>query len=159
MEYIDYYSSPIALIELRASDKGLTRLAFVKSKEEAIISNKHIEDAKAFLGQYFNGEIPERDPILDVKGPPFQEEVWTILKTIKYGEVRTYGDIAKEIASKRNLKKMSAQAVGAALNKNPIAIIIPCHRVIGVNGNLIGYAFGLETKRKLLELEAQCKHR
>ncbi len=153
MEYIDYYSSPVALIELRASDKGLTSLSFVEEKQSKTNSNKHIEDAKAFLASYFNGEITECYPLLDVKGTLFQEEVWNILKTINYGEVRTYGDIAKEIAKKRNIKKMSAQAVGGALNKNPIAIIIPCHRVIGQNGTLIGYACGLEIKRKLLELE------
>ncbi len=153
MEYIDYYSSPVALIELRASDKGLTSLSFVEKKQNRTNSNKHIEDAKTFLAAYFNGEIPKCYPLLDVKGTPFQEEVWNILKTINYGEVRTYGDIAKEIAKKRNIKKMSAQAVGGALNKNPIAIIIPCHRVIGQNGTLIGYACGLEIKRKLLELE------
>lgn len=158
MEYVDYYSSPIALIELRASEKGLTKLSFVENNKKEAKSNKHIEDAKAFLGQYFIGDVPERYPTLDIKGTPFQEEVWTILRTIKYGEVRTYGDIAREIAKKRNINKMSAQAVGGALNKNPIAIIVPCHRVIGQNGKLIGYAFGLETKRKLLEIEAQDKN-
>lgn len=159
MEYIDYYQSPIALIELKASDKGLTRLSFVESRDNAANTNRHIEDAKEFLDQYFNGEIPERYPQLDIKGTPFQEEVWTILKTIKYGEVITYGDIAEEIARKRNIKRMSAQAVGGALNKNPIAIIVPCHRVIGQNGNLIGYAYGLKIKKKLLKLEEKDLHR
>lgn len=154
MEYIDYYSSHIALIELRATDKGLTKLSFVDTtKEKDKNSNKHTEEAKSFLESYFKGEISNVYPELDIKGTPFQEEVWTILKTIPYGETRTYGDIANEIAKKRNIKKMSTQAVGGALNKNPIAILVPCHRVIGDKGNLVGYAYGIEIKRKLLELE------
>ena len=86
-------------------------------------------------------------------GSNFRQEVWKILCKIPYGQVTTYGDIAKKIAQRRGVAKMSAQAIGGAVGHNPISIIIPCHRVIGTNGNLTGYAGGIETKSKLLQHE------
>ena len=88
-----------------------------------------------------------------VNGSNFSKKVWEILKKIPYGEVATYGDVAKQIAKNNNMKKMSAQAVGHAVGHNPISIIIPCHRVIGGNGNLTGYGGGIEKKIELLKLE------
>ena len=87
------------------------------------------------------------------QGSMFREEVWRILCEIPYGEVLTYGEIAKMIAKKRGIERMSAQAIGGAVGHNPISIIIPCHRVIGSDGSLTGYAGGIELKKKLLEHE------
>lgn len=109
--------------------------------------------AANWLQDYFAGEKPEVDFPLAPKGGEFRQEVWRILRAIPYGECLTYGEIAKMIAKKRSLRSMSAQAVGGAVGRNPIAIIIPCHRVIGRGGNLTGYAAGLDVKIKLLELE------
>lgn len=86
-------------------------------------------------------------------GSEFRQNVWTILCEIPYGEVTTYGDIAKKMAAKMGKAAMSSQAVGGAVGHNPISIIIPCHRVVGANGSLTGYAGGIKTKIKLLELE------
>ena len=109
---------------------------------------------KAWLDRYFRGEKPEISELsLAPIGNDFRQNVWKILCEIPYGEVITYGDIAKQIAKKRGLLHMSAQAIGGAVGHNPISIIIPCHRVVGANGNLTGYAGGINTKIKLLEHE------
>lgn len=92
-------------------------------------------------------------PPIKQQGTPFQKEVWQELLKIDYGETVTYGDIAKRVAERRGIKKMSAQAVGQSLSKNPIIIMVPCHRVIGNNGKLTGYAGGVEKKHFLLKLE------
>lgn len=86
-------------------------------------------------------------PSVSLNGSVFQKDVWDILMTIPYGHVITYGDIAKQIAMKRNIARMSAQAVGGAVGHNPIAILVPCHRVVGANGSLTGYAGGLVKKK------------
>ncbi|CDD77577.1 putative uncharacterized protein [Cryptobacterium sp. CAG:338] len=90
---------------------------------------------------------------LHLIGSDFQREVWEILQTIPYGETITYGDIAKQIATRRGLSRMSAQAVGGAVGHNPLSVIVPCHRVVGSNGNLTGYAGGIDKKEALLTLE------
>ena len=92
-------------------------------------------------------------PLLRPKGTPFQESVWQILCSIPYGSTMTYGGIASRISAQKGIKRMSAQAVGNAVGKNPISILIPCHRVIGADGGLTGYAGGLARKRALLALE------
>ena len=109
---------------------------------------------KKWLDRYFNGEKPAiaELPLAPIGGE-FRQEVWKILCGIPYGEVTTYGDIAKKMAAKMNRKSMSSQAVGGAVGHNPISIIIPCHRVVGANGSLTGYAGGVAVKAKLLELE------
>ncbi len=110
--------------------------------------------AKKWLDRYFAGEKPAIDELpLAPIGGEFRQEVWKILCEIPYGKVVTYGDIAKKISGKANKKSMSSQAVGGAVGHNPISIIIPCHRVVGANGSLTGYAGGIGTKVKLLELE------
>ena len=109
---------------------------------------------KNWLNKYFKGNQPDiKELQLKPDGNEFRMQVWSLLCDIPYGQVTTYGCIAKKIALKRKIKNMSAQAVGNAVGHNPISIIIPCHRVIGKNGNLTGYAAGVETKIKLLELE------
>lgn len=110
------------------------------------------KDVKQFFDDYFEGKNPEINFKLNPKGSEFQLKVWTILSQIPYGETLTYGEIASMISS-----RMSAQAVGGAVGRNPIAILIPCHRVLGSNGKLTGYAAGLDKKIELLKLEKVLK--
>lgn len=106
------------------------------------------------MDRYFKGERPEiaELPLAPIGGE-FRQTVWKILCEIPYGQVITYGEIAKKIAQKRGLNRMSAQAVGGAVGHNPISLIIPCHRVVGTNGSLTGYSGGLDKKIRLLEFE------
>lgn len=106
-----------------------------------------------WLDLYFAGKKPDFTPQLSLHGSPFREMVWAVLRTIPYGETTTYGEIAAKIAAQRGVAKMSAQAVGGAVGHNPIAIIVPCHRVIGKDGSLTGYAGGLQRKEWLLRHE------
>jgi methylated-DNA-[protein]-cysteine S-methyltransferase len=110
--------------------------------------------AQRWLNRYFSAENPAISELpLAPVGGDFRQEVWRILCEIPYGEVMTYGDIARKVAARKGKKSMSAQAVGGAVGRNPVSIIIPCHRVVGTNGSLTGYAGGIGTKVKLLELE------
>ena len=102
---------------------------------------------------YFSGEVPEFTPPLALHGTPFRKAVWDILLTIPYGQTMTYGGIAALLAARHGMQRMSAQAVGGAVGHNPVAIIVPCHRVIDAGGSLTGYAAGLDRKRRLLQLE------
>lgn len=111
------------------------------------------KETKIWLDLYFSGNIPDFTPPLSLNGTAFQLEVWNILLGIPYGQTISYGDIAKQLAARKKVSRMSAQAVGNAVGKNPISIIVPCHRVIGSDGSLTGYAGGLERKSFLLSLE------
>jgi len=112
------------------------------------------DTAKKWLDKYFAGEKPAISELsLAPIGGEFRQSVWSILCEIPYGEMTTYGDIAKKMAVKMNRRSMSSQAVGGAVGHNPISIIIPCHRVVGADGSLTGYAGGIDTKLKLLEWE------
>ena len=102
---------------------------------------------------YFSGEEPKFTPPLHPDGSTFRQAVWQILLQIPYGQTITYGEIARKMAELKNVSRMSAQAVGGAVGHNEISIIIPCHRVIGANGSLTGYAGGIDKKAALLELE------
>ena len=106
-----------------------------------------------WLADYFAGKNRRPEFRLNPKGTPFREAVWKLLLKIPYGKTTTYGDLAKKIAGQRNLVRMSAQAIGGAVGHNPISILIPCHRVLGADGSLTGYASGLEKKMFLLQLE------
>ena len=106
-----------------------------------------------WLDIYFGGGIPSFTPSLSLSGTEFQKEVWNILKDIPYGQTMTYGEVAEIIAKRRNIERMSSQAVGQAVGHNPIAIIIPCHRIVGANGKMTGYAGGIDKKIALLNLE------
>lgn len=161
MQYINHYDSPLGKILLSADEIGLTGLWFYGQKYFALnLDNKCEErsvpifdETKRWLDCYFSGNEPKFMPQVHFIGTPFQIEVWNILKTIPYGKIITYGNIAKQIAAKRKIKSMSSQAVGGAVGHNRISIIIPCHRVIGAHGSLTGYAGGIDRKIKLLELE------
>lgn len=161
MQYTTTYHSPIGGILLAADKTGLTGLWFDGEKFYAHnLDPDHEEreipvlsDTKHWLDLYFSGREPDFMPPLHMIGSPFQMEVWEILRKIPYGETTTYGEIARQIAVKRGLAHMSAQAVGGAVGHNEISIIIPCHRVVGTNKSLTGYAGGIDKKTALLKLE------
>lgn len=161
MQYISHYSSPIGGILLAAEDTHLTGLWYEEQKYFALYpDNEHEEKeiplfkrVKKWLDIYFSGKEPDFTVPLRFTGTAFQNEVWEILCTIPYGRTMTYGEIAAQLAAKRGLPHMSAQAVGGAVGRNKISIIVPCHRVIGANGSLTGYAGGIDKKVKLLQLE------
>ena len=163
MIYKSCYNSPVGKILLASKNSKLIGLWIegqkyflgnlkeeVSKKDDEIILVK----TKKWLDRYFNGEKPEISELdLEPIGSDFAKNVWLLLCEIPYGEVTTYGEIAKKMAKIMNKNKMSAQAVGGAVGHNPISIIIPCHRVVGANGNLTGYAGGIDKKIKLLEHE------
>ncbi|OUQ20104.1 6-O-methylguanine DNA methyltransferase [Lachnoclostridium sp. An14] len=161
MQYISHYSSPLGDILLAADQEGLTGLWFEGQKYFALYLDKEHEEkelpvfetAKQWLDLYFSGKNPKFQVPLHFTGTPFQNEVWEILSAIPYGQTTTYGEIAKKLAARRGLPHMSAQAVGGAVGHNEISIIVPCHRVVGTNGSLTGYAGGIDRKVKLLTLE------
>ena len=117
------------------------------------------EKLRAWLGEYFSGGRPGRFSPLAPEGTAFQREIWAMLLTIPYGSSATYGALAKQYAAKHKMKRMSAQAVGGAVGKNPVSILIPCHRVIGADGSLVGFGEGLWRKEALLKIEDQCDGR
>lgn len=161
MQYISHYHSPLGNILLAADQIGLTGLWFEGQKYFALYLDKEHEEkevpilkqTKEWLDIYFSGKEPDFKLPLHFTGTDFQNEVWEILSAIPYGQTTTYGEIAKQIAAKRGLARMSAQAVGGAVGHNEISIIVPCHRVVGNNGSLTGYAGGIDKKIKLLTLE------
>lgn len=161
MQYISHYSSPLGTILLAADEIGLTGLWFEGQKYFALYLDKEHEEkelpvlkqAKTWLDIYFSGREPDFKVPLHFTGTDFQNEVWEILYSIPYGQTTTYGEIAKRLAASRGLKRMSAQAVGGAVGRNEISIIVPCHRVVGSNGSLTGYAGGMDKKIELLKLE------
>ncbi len=163
MYYRATYPSPIGTITLACDGDNLVGLWLEGQKYHGgIISEEMIEKsdipvfdaAQKWLDRYFAGEKPgiSELPLAPIGGA-FRQGVWGILCDIPYGEVITYGDIAKKMAVKMGKDSMSGQAVGGAVGHNPISIIIPCHRVVGSNGSLTGYAGGVQTKVKLLKLE------
>lgn len=168
MQYSCYYHSPLGGIRLACDEIGLTGLYFTQGTDEDLAQANLIpwysaekstlfEPAGRWLDIYFAGREPDFLPPLHLKGTAFQLAVWKILLRIPYGSVLTYGQIAREIAMQRHLPKMSAQAVGGAVARNPVSIIVPCHRVIGANGQLTGYACGITRKAALLKLEKSKK--
>ena len=152
MIYSEYYTSPLGDILLTADEEGLTGLSFVEGQHDETHSTR-FEDARRWLDSYFSGKDPGFTPKLHLTGTPFQRRVCEMLLEIPFGMTLTYGDIARRIADERGLERMSAQAVGGALARNPIALIVPCHRVVGANGSLTGYGGGLWRKEALLKLE------
>lgn len=158
--HVNYYDSPLGKISFAYDDIGLCGLWFEGQKYYQNHLNEYDEEENDFrykvvewLDSYFLGNHPEVNVPLHLEGTTFQLNVWNILLTIPYGKTMTYGEIANIIAKERGLKRMSSQAVGSAVGHNPISIIVPCHRVIGSDGSLVGYAGGLERKEALLRLE------
>ena len=161
MQYTARYKSPLGTILLASDDTGLTGLWFEGQRYFALhLASDHVEketdilmQAKKWLDIYFSGKEPDFMPPLHVEGSSFHREVCEIMLSIPYGKTMTYGEIAQTIASRRGIRKMSARAAGGAVGHNEISIIIPCHRVVGANGDLTGYGGGIKRKIRLLELE------
>ena len=159
--YYQKYKCPFSNIFLTSDGEYLTGLWFEGSKDELKHKNNLEEknlpifdETKKWLDIYFSGKISSFTPKYKINNlTPFRKMVIDIMNEIPYGKVITYGDIANEIASKKNISKMSGQAVGSAATFNPICIIIPCHRVIGKNCNLTDYGGGINNKIELLKIE------
>lgn len=165
MIYTSFYESPVGKILLASRDGKLIgawikdqKYYFRKLEEEVLEKDDELilKKARDWLDRYFNLERPSISELsLNPEGSEFRQKVWKILCQIPYGETITYGEIAKRIAIELGKDKMSAQAIGGAVGHNPISIIIPCHRVIGKKGDLVGYAGGIDIKIKLLDLEKE----
>lgn len=160
-QYIDTYASPLGIITMGSNGKQLTGLWFEGQKhfgDTLCDRPQHhalpiFDETRTWLDVYFQGKRPTFTPPILLNDTPFRRTVWQLLLTIPYGETTTYKDIARQWARQHGVKSMSSQAVGGAVGRNPISIIIPCHRVIGTNGSLTGYAGGLDRKRWLLQWE------
>lgn len=158
LQYTTRYPSPLGGILLAACDAGLTGLWFEGQKYFARgLDPAHeekatpvLDGARRWLDLYFSGKTPGFTPPLRLQGTPFQQSVWKLLLTIPYGETTTYGALAQTLGTR------SARAVGSAVGRNPVSIIVPCHRVLGSDGGLTGYAGGVRRKIELLRLEGAC---
>jgi methylated-DNA-[protein]-cysteine S-methyltransferase len=153
--------SPVGQLTLIGTDAGMAAILWENDRAERLQLTLDVEtpahpvllEAERQLSEYFGGRREAFDLPLDVAGTPFQRRVWKALRTIPFGETRSYGQIAAQIGSPR-----AVRAVGAANGRNPLPIVAPCHRVIGSNGTLTGFAGGLETKAQLLALEGRGRH-
>lgn len=156
--YVDY-ACPIGKIRIVADDIGLVALSLrgqTNAYAETRMDNREtsiLQKAVFWLDRYFACRVPQTVVPLHWRGTPFQEIVWERLTKIPYGQSTTYGNIAIRVARRMGKARMSSQAVGQAIGKNPIAIIVPCHRVLGKNQRLTGYAGGIDYKKALLSLE------
>ncbi len=161
MTYIYHYHSPLGGITVSSNGREIIGLWFDGQKYFGDTLPKDyeekdfpiFEEAKKWLDIYFSGKAPDFIPPLKMETTSFRKDVWKILLTIPFGQTMTYGGIADRIAKQRGIARMSAQAVGGAVGHNAISIMIPCHRVVGTNGSLTGYAGGIEKKVQLLTLE------
>lgn len=162
MQYTQKYDSPLGGILLASDGKALTGLWFdgqkyfgstlAAQREQKLLPV--FEETARWLDLYFSGQEPDFTPPLSLQqASSFRREVWEIMLTIPYGQTMTYKAIAAELARRRGVENMSAHAVSGAVSHNPISLIIPCHRVVGTNGSLTGYAGGIDKKVRLLTLE------
>lgn len=148
------YHSPLGPIALTTDGEALTKLSF--SPTDTIVPIEtlpHLQSTCRWLDLYFSGHEPDFTPPLSLHCTAFQQRVWQALLEIPYGHTTTYGALARRIGCR------SAQAIGQAVGRNPVAIIVPCHRVVGSDGSLVGYAYGVERKRYLLQIENKTNHR
>lgn len=161
MQIVAKYQSPLGQILIASDEQGLVGLWFTNAKNygDTLTQNRQqgdnsvLQKTKKWLDQYFSGQVPSFTPKLHLQGTPFQKSVWQALLQIPYGQTRTYQEIALQV--NQDSRHLPIRAVGSAVGQNHIALIVPCHRVIGKNGSLTGYAAGLEKKKALLELERQ----
>lgn len=161
MDTVYHYHSPLGEMILSSDEDGLTGAWFAGQKYAcAGLSSDSIQgmsepirQAIRWLDIYFSGEQPDFQPKLHLRGSAFRQMVWDILLSIPCGKLMTYGEIAAEVARRTGRQRMSAQTVGGAVGHNPVSIIVPCHRVIGTDGSLTGYAGGIWRKQELLLLE------
>jgi methylated-DNA-[protein]-cysteine S-methyltransferase len=153
-------NSPVGKLKLVASEEGLAAILWQNDRPERVPLGEMVEEpehkvlvkTERQLTEYFAGERREFDLPLDMRGTPFQKEVWDALLGIPFGETKSYGDLAKQLGNPG-----AGRAVGAANGRNPISIVVPCHRVIGSSGKLTGFAGGLDVKARLLEMEREAK--
>jgi len=153
MTYSTYMESPVGRLLLEGNEEGLQRVAFAKGEEtveQAMRLPAPLQNAVNQLNAYFTGDLREFDLPLKLAGTPFQLAVWRALQDIPYGQTTSYGELARRVGTPKG-----SRAVGLANGSNPIAIVVPCHRVIGSNGKLTGYGGGLDNKQTLLALERQ----
>jgi len=152
MKNIFSYNTKIGKIGIEEDGSAITKIYFINNDEQEEIIEKNetalLKEAIKQLNEYFDGKRSSFDLKLQLQGTEFQKKVWNALIEIPFGETRSYGEIAKIIGNEK-----ASRAVGMANNKNPIPIIVPCHRVIGANGKLVGYAGGVDIKEKLLNIE------
>lgn len=161
MIYRYHYVSPLGNMVAESNGVQLTGLWYEGQKYFYAVPKEKsekkmlpiFENVKRWLDIYFSGNEPDFTPPILIETTPFRKAVTEIMLTISYGQTMTYGEIAKKLAEQTGVKKMSAQAVGGAVGHNAISIIVPCHRVVGANGKLTGYAGGLDKKEKLLAWE------
>ena len=161
MDFIQYYQSPLGGITIASDGEALTGLWFDGQKYFGSTLSAEYEEkslpvfdqADSWLDLYFSGRDPGFTPPLCLRGTTFRRAVWEILLTIPFGQTMTYGEIAARLADQMGLPQMPARAVGGAVGHNPISLIIPCHRVVGSDGSLTGYAGGLDKKMRLLKME------
>jgi methylated-DNA-[protein]-cysteine S-methyltransferase len=151
VKFWDYLDTALGKVKVCASTNGITSVVFTQPQDQHIAANPNplVTSACEQLGQYFEGKRSEFSLELDLLGTDFQRQVWQSLLTIPYGQTCSYGDIANLLNNPK-----AVRAVGAANGKNPVSVIVPCHRVIGANGTLTGYAGGLNRKEWLLKLES-----
>jgi methylated-DNA-[protein]-cysteine S-methyltransferase len=146
--YFDYYDSPIGLIEIAGTSTAVIALNFVEERCREVASHCLVAEAVRQIDEYFDGKRREFEIEMALEGTDFQQQVWRQLGTVSYGCVASYQDIAKGVG-----RPTAVRAVGAANGRNPIAIMVPCHRIIGKNGHLVGYGSGLWRKEWLLKHE------
>ena len=182
MNYTAHYDSPLGGITLASDGRALTGLWFLTSSvfdnkvfgsPSGCDGQKHFgstlgslaslpaqlpvfDDTRRWLDIYFTGRAPGFTPPLLMRTSDFRRRVWELMLTIPFGQTMTYGELARRIAAERGMRNMSAQAVGGAVGHNSISLIIPCHRVVGADGSLTGYAGGIDKKMRLLQLEGSC---
>ncbi|MDP3387419.1 MAG: methylated-DNA--[protein]-cysteine S-methyltransferase [Eubacteriales bacterium] len=150
--YNRYIETPLGLIWIEASDRGLTKISFKEKIEGKQKSNEHVDAAAEQLMAFFMGERQEFMLTYDIIGTDFRMKVWNELQKIPYGSTISYKELAFRVGNPK-----AVRAVGGANNKNPLGIVIPCHRVIGADGSLVGYAEGIDKKKWLLDLENKHK--
>jgi methylated-DNA-[protein]-cysteine S-methyltransferase len=151
-----FVDTPVGKLKLVASGKGMVAILWENDQPKRVRLTEMVEDdrqsvlvqAERQLKEYFAGERREFDLPLDMRGTPFQKDVWEALLSIPFGETRSYGELANQIG-----KASASRAVGAANGRNPLSIVVPCHRVVGSTGKLTGFAGGLDVKERLLGLE------
>jgi methylated-DNA-[protein]-cysteine S-methyltransferase len=146
--YFDYYDSPIGLIEIAGTSTAVIALNFVEERCREVASHSLVAEAVRQIDEYFDGKRREFEIEIALEGTDFQQQVWRQLVTVPFGCVASYQDIAKGVG-----RPTAVRAVGAANGRNPIAIMVPCHRIIGKNGHLVGYGSGLWRKEWLLKHE------
>jgi methylated-DNA-[protein]-cysteine S-methyltransferase len=154
--YFKYFASPVGRLKLVASESGLIAILWENENPRRVRLSEQVEDdhqsilveTERQLGEYFAGKRDVFSIPLDMRGTDFQKDVWRALQGIPFGKTQSYGEIAKQLG-----RPMASRAVGAANGRNPISIVVPCHRVIGSSGKLTGFAGGLDVKAQLLQLE------